>query len=54
MSKTNDTSRMSRELRDSELDTVVGGTSNSDWSSWIRLLVAPIPYPGSQDSNKGP
>jgi hypothetical protein len=40
-------------LDGSELDTVVGGTSNSDWSSWIRLLVPPLPYPGSQDSNKG-
>jgi hypothetical protein len=35
-------------LTDSELDTVVGGTSSSDWSSWIRLLVPPIPCPGGQ------
>ena len=39
-------------LTDSELDTVVGGTSNSDWSSWIRLLVPPIPYPGSNPGSK--
>jgi hypothetical protein len=52
MSKTNDTSRMSRELRDSELDTVVGGTSNSDWSSWIRLLLPPIPFPGGNPGSK--
>jgi hypothetical protein len=45
--------KRSRPMRGSELDTVVGGTSNSDWSSWIRLLVPPLPYPGSQDSNKG-
>jgi hypothetical protein len=40
-------------LTDSELDTVVGGTSSSDWISWTRLLTPPIPYPGSQGSNKG-
>jgi hypothetical protein len=37
-------------LIDSELDTVAGGTSSSDWISWTRLLAPPIPYPGS---NKG-
>jgi hypothetical protein len=42
-----------RVLTDSELDTVVGGTSSSDWISWTRLLIPPIPYPGSQGSNKG-
>jgi hypothetical protein len=52
MSKTNDTSRISRQLRDSELDTVVGGTSNSDWSSWIGLLLPPIPYPGWNPGSK--
>ena len=52
MSKTNDTSRMSRELRDSELDTVAGGTSNSDRSSWIGLLLPPIPYPGGNPDSK--
>jgi hypothetical protein len=36
-----------RVLADSELDTVVGGTSSSDWVSWTRLLAPPIPYPGS-------
>jgi hypothetical protein len=52
MSKTDTPSAIklaaTRRLTDSELDTVVGGTSNSDWSSWIRLLVPPIPYPGSE------
>jgi hypothetical protein len=48
MSETNNTSRTLRELRDSELDTVAGGTSSRDWSSWIRPLVPPIPYPGGQ------
>jgi hypothetical protein len=49
MSKT-DTPSASKDdvLTDSELDTVVGGTSSSDWSSWIRLLVPPIPYPGGE------
>jgi hypothetical protein len=37
-----------RVFTDSELDAVVGGTSSSDWSSWIRLLVPPIPYPGGE------
>jgi hypothetical protein len=27
-----------RVLTDSELDTVVGGTSSSDWISWTRLV----------------
>jgi len=45
MSKTNDTER-TRALTEAELHIVVGGTSNSDWSSWIRPLLRPIPYPG--------
>jgi hypothetical protein len=42
-----------RALDGTEIDIVAGGTLNSDWSSWVRLLVPPIPYPGSQDPNKG-
>jgi hypothetical protein len=44
-----------RVLTNSELETVVGGTSSSDWASWIRPLVPPIPYPGRiRVLNKGP
>jgi hypothetical protein len=57
MSKTNDISNIAtldnhHTLADSELDVVFGGTSNSDWSSWIRPLVPPVPYPGGNPSSK--
>jgi len=57
MSKGNDISNIAapedhHTLADSELDVVSGGTSNSDWSSWIRLLVPPVPYPGGNPSSK--
>jgi hypothetical protein len=43
-----------RALEGTELDTVAGGTSNSDWSSWISPLLPPIPYPGGNSGpNKG-
>jgi hypothetical protein len=41
-----------RVLTDSELETVVGGASSSDWASWIRLLVPPVPYPGANPGSK--
>jgi hypothetical protein len=55
MSKRNNVSTLDhRPLADRELDTVVGGTSSSDWISWTRPLAPPIPYPGSNPgSNKG-
>jgi hypothetical protein len=57
MSKSNDTSNIAtlddhRALADSELDVVSGGTSSSDWASWIRPLVPPVPYPGANPGSK--
>jgi hypothetical protein len=40
-----------RALDDTEIDTVAGGTSSSDWISWTRLLAPPIPYPGSNKAS---
>ena len=57
MSNSNDISNIAAPedhppLADSELDVVSGGTSNSDWASWSRLLVPPVPYPGANPNSK--
>jgi hypothetical protein len=57
MSKSNDISNVAtldnrHTLADSEVDVVSGGTSSSDWASWIRPLVPPVPYPGGNLSSK--